>query len=107
MEKSELTPKEREAMDLTAKLAGVMREIIGDGPCAAGDWNEVALGKRYRDKHSGFIGMAIARNESLHNAPSIQLEGIASTPNTLPPNMWIPEPRLDPWDEEVQDGQYL
>jgi hypothetical protein len=42
MEKSELTPKEREAMDLTAKLAGVMREIIGNGPCAAGDWNEVA-----------------------------------------------------------------
>jgi hypothetical protein len=37
-----LTSDEQEAFDLTGQLAGAMRRVIGDGPCASGDWNEIA-----------------------------------------------------------------
>lgn len=37
-----LTPDEQEAMDATVVVANTMRRIIGDGPCASGDWAECA-----------------------------------------------------------------
>ena len=37
-----LTPEELEAMDLIGTFAGKLRKIIGDGPCAKGDWAEAA-----------------------------------------------------------------
>lgn len=36
------TPDEIEAMELIGQFAGAMRRIIGDGPNAEHDWNEVA-----------------------------------------------------------------
>ena len=35
-----LTENEHYAIELTSKLGEVMREIIGDGPAASGDWGE-------------------------------------------------------------------
>lgn len=37
-----LSSDELEAMNLLATFAGKMRRIIGDGPCARGDWAEAA-----------------------------------------------------------------
>lgn len=37
-----LTDEEHKAMELSGQLAGMMRRMIGDGPCANGDWAEVA-----------------------------------------------------------------
>lgn len=42
LELTMLTPLEEEAVALSGKLAGMVREIIGDGPCADGDWAEMA-----------------------------------------------------------------
>jgi hypothetical protein len=38
-----LTDDERRALDLTGELAGLCRQIIGDGPAAVGDWREMAM----------------------------------------------------------------
>lgn len=37
-----LTDEEHEAMALSAQLANLVRRIIGDGPQAEHDWNEMA-----------------------------------------------------------------
>lgn len=37
-----LTPEEHEVMDMTANLANALRRVVGDGPHAAHDWNEIA-----------------------------------------------------------------
>lgn len=37
-----LTDDEMEALDITTKLAGLMRRIIGNGPNAHHDWSEIA-----------------------------------------------------------------
>lgn len=37
-----LTPEEHRVMDVTADLANALRAVIGDGPTATNDWNEVA-----------------------------------------------------------------
>ncbi len=37
-----LTYDERDALQVLANFSGIMRCIIGDGPCASGDWNEAA-----------------------------------------------------------------
>lgn len=37
-----LTVEEREALDLSGKLANLCRRIVGSGPQADHDWNELA-----------------------------------------------------------------
>lgn len=37
-----LTPTELEAMDASARLANLLRLVIGDGPQASNDWAEAA-----------------------------------------------------------------
>jgi len=37
-----LSSEEMEALDLTGKLASLCRRIVGDGPEAVLDWNELA-----------------------------------------------------------------
>jgi hypothetical protein len=37
-----LTAEEHEALQVSARLANLLRQIIGDGPQASHDWNEAA-----------------------------------------------------------------
>lgn len=37
-----LTDDERDALDATGELAGLIRQVIGDGPQAGNDWREAA-----------------------------------------------------------------
>jgi hypothetical protein len=38
-----LTEQELKALRLTGELASLCRQIIGDGPSAANDWNEMVM----------------------------------------------------------------
>ena len=54
-----LTDDEHEAMRLSGELANVLRRVVGDGPCAEGDWNEMA--GSIHDLQARVMGQAAAR----------------------------------------------
>lgn len=58
----------------------------------------VVLGKKYRDRVSGFTGMATARTEHLFGCLRILLEGAGE--GGKPEEFWFDELRLDGVDDQ-------
>lgn len=55
------------------------------------------LGKTYRDKITGFVGIATGQASYLNDTPSVRLEGKVNTDGKVP-SEWVHEARC----EEVQ-----
>lgn len=62
----------------------------------------IALGDRYEDEVTGFVGTATARTETLGLGATVCLETIGS--DGRPDDVWLPEIRLRPANGDRKVG---
>jgi hypothetical protein len=63
----------------------------------------INLGSKYRDKASGFVGVATGRAEYLDDSPGVRLTAETGA-GTKMEDVWFPEGRCEPYREKQSHG---
>jgi hypothetical protein len=69
-------------------------------PASPSAASPINLGSKVRDTHTGFIGMATQRTETLHGCPRVCIEGYLDKDGRIPKPEWFDEPRLEIVNDE-------